>query len=62
MVADSPRSHGEQAERLPAPGRDSSGSGREPEEVADIALFLTSDLASYVNGEGIPADGGFTHT
>ncbi len=30
----------------------------EPEEVADVALFLASDLASYVTGQTIYPDGG----
>jgi NAD(P)-dependent dehydrogenase (short-subunit alcohol dehydrogenase family) len=31
----------------------------EPDEVARVALFLASDLASYVQGAVIPVDGGF---
>ncbi|MGZ3630376.1 MAG: SDR family NAD(P)-dependent oxidoreductase, partial [Ktedonobacteraceae bacterium] len=31
----------------------------EPDEVACAALFLASDLASYVQGAAIPVDGGF---
>ena len=31
----------------------------QPEEVAGVALFLASDLASYVHGAAIPVDGGF---
>lgn len=30
-----------------------------PDEVARVALFLASDLASYVHGAAIPVDGGF---
>lgn len=30
-----------------------------PDEVAKAAVFLASDLASYVQGAGIPVDGGF---
>jgi NAD(P)-dependent dehydrogenase (short-subunit alcohol dehydrogenase family) len=29
------------------------------DEVARVALFLASDLASYVHGAMIPVDGGF---
>lgn len=31
-----------------------------PENVADAALFLASDLAEYVNGESLVVDGGLT--
>ncbi|SIL62497.1 3-ketoacyl-ACP reductase [Mycobacteroides abscessus subsp. abscessus] len=29
----------------------------QPEEIANVALFLASDLASYVSGVVIPMDG-----
>lgn len=31
----------------------------DPDEVACVALFLASDMASYVQGAAIPVDGGF---
>jgi 3-oxoacyl-[acyl-carrier protein] reductase len=33
--------------------------GGQPDEVARVALFLASDLASYVHGALVPVDGGF---
>jgi NAD(P)-dependent dehydrogenase (short-subunit alcohol dehydrogenase family) len=36
-----------------------AGRWGEPDEVAKVVLFLSSDLASYVQGAIIPVDGGF---
>lgn len=42
--------------------RDSTPLGRlaQPEETAQVALFLASDESSYLNGAIIPVDGGWT--
>jgi len=32
----------------------------EPEDVADVVVFLCSDLARFVNGQNIVVDGGLT--
>ena len=36
------------------------GRAGQPEEQAKVALFLASDLSSFVSGVTIPVDGGWT--
>ena len=38
--------------------RVSLGRVAQPEEVANVALFLASDLSSYITGQTIRVDGG----
>ncbi len=36
------------------------GRAAQPDEIADLALFLSSDMSSYINGQAITIDGGMT--
>ena len=31
----------------------------QPEEIADLALFLCSDASAFITGSNVPIDGGF---
>ena len=41
-------------------GRPRSGGMGQPEDIADVVVFLCSDLARFVTGQNIVVDGGMT--
>jgi len=52
-----------EAPAWPREGAAAIPSGRigTPDDMAQVVLFLTSDRASFVNGQEIIVDGGFEH-
>jgi NAD(P)-dependent dehydrogenase (short-subunit alcohol dehydrogenase family) len=51
---------GRESSALPLESRAPLGRMGEPDEIAKVAVFLASDLASYVSGQTIVVDGGAT--
>jgi NAD(P)-dependent dehydrogenase (short-subunit alcohol dehydrogenase family) len=51
---------GRESDGLPLESRAPLGRMGEPDEIAKVVVFLSSDLASYVSGQTIVVDGGAT--
>jgi NAD(P)-dependent dehydrogenase (short-subunit alcohol dehydrogenase family) len=51
---------GRESDALPLESRAPLGRMGEPDEIAKVVVFLSSDLASYVSGQTVVVDGGAT--